>query len=180
MTKNRQAASAAIRAGLVAGMVLTTGGMGERAGTAVPPPVTVPQPRPAQTPPPAPAPEAPALRIVEAADVAPDAFLWQARPVVIFADSAADAALAAQRGFIDRDPAPLVARDVVVIVDTDPAAATAWRRALRPRGFQLVVLDKDGSVIDRKPLPWSAREIARAIDKTPLRRQEIGRRAALP
>lgn len=38
-----------------------------------------------------------------------------------------------------------------------------------------MIIDKDGQVKARKPLPWDAREITRAIDKFPLRRQEIGR-----
>ena len=36
-------------------------------------------------------------------------------------------------------------------------------------------MDKDGQVKLRKPFPWDVREISRAIDKFPLRRQEIGR-----
>ena len=41
-------------------------------------------------------------------------------------------------------------------------------------------LDKDGQVKQRRPLPWDVREISRAIDKLPLRRQEIGRAGLLP
>ena len=44
---------------------------------------------------------------------------------------------------------------------------------LRPRGFGLVVMGKDGRVAQRKPTPWSVREISRAIDKLPLRQQEL-------
>jgi hypothetical protein len=64
-------------------------------------------------------------------------------------------------------------RDVVIITDTDPAARSAVRTQLRPRGFMLAVIDKDGQVKQRKPLPWSVREISRAIDKMPTRQQEI-------
>jgi len=34
-------------------------------------------------------------------------------------------------------------------------------------------MDKDGSVALRKPSPWSVREISRAIDKMPSRREEM-------
>ena len=61
-----------------------------------------------------------------------------------------------------------------------PAASSPWRRQLNPRGFSLVMLDKDGQVKQRKPSPWSVREITRAIDKFPLRLQEIGRAGVLP
>lgn len=37
----------------------------------------------------------------------------------------------------------------------------------------LAIIDKDGGVKQRKPLPWSVREISRAIDKMPTRQQEI-------
>lgn len=120
------------------------------------------------------------LDVIEAATVTPSELLWQARPVVVFANTAADTAFVSQLAALNRDPEPLRRRDVVVIVDSDPAGDSQWRKLLRPNGFTLVVLDKDGTVIDRKPLPWDVREIVRAIDKTPLRRQEIGRRAALP
>ncbi len=75
--------------------------------------------------------------------------------------------------WINRDLAALDERDVVVIVDTDPEARTPVRQRLRPRGFSLVLMDKDGEVKMRKPQPWSVREITRAIDRFPLRRQEM-------
>lgn len=115
------------------------------------------------------------LRIVAADQAEPSEFMWQARPVVVFADTAADPAFVEQLAAFKRDPAPLIARDVVIITDTDPSAASTWRRQLRPEGFSLVLLDKDGQVKQRKPSPWSVREISRAIDKFPLRLREIGR-----
>ena len=68
----------------------------------------------------------------------------------------------------------------VIITDSDPGANSAWRQQLHPRGFSLVIIDKDGQVKQRRPLPWDVREISRAIDKLPLRRQEIGRAGLLP
>ncbi|MTH63417.1 DUF4174 domain-containing protein [Paracoccus shanxieyensis] len=119
------------------------------------------------------------LRILPAAEADPQDFMWQARPVVVFADSASDPAFTDQIAMLERDPTALNLRDVVVITDSDPAAASVWRRQLRPEGFSLVLMDKDGQVKQRKPAPWSVREISRAIDKFPLRLQEIGR-AGLP
>ena len=115
------------------------------------------------------------LTVMPANEADPAEFMWQARPLVIFADTAADPAFVEQLAAVQRDPRPLLLRDVVVITDTDPAAASPWRRQLRPEGFSLVLMDKDGQVKQRKPVPWSVREITRAIDKFPLRRQEIGR-----
>lgn len=119
------------------------------------------------------------LNILEATEVDPAEFTWQARPLVIFADTAADPDFTAQLAQLRRDPASLLMRDVVVVTDTAPAGNSAWRRLLRPEGFSVVLMDKDGQVKSRLPSPRSVREISRAIDKFPLRRREIGR-AALP
>jgi len=100
-------------------------------------------------------------------------FLWKKRPVIVFADSASDPRFVEQMRLLAEDPAGLLARDVVVVVDTVPQNRTALRQALRPRGFSLVIIGKDGASKIRKPLPWSVREIGRAIDKMPIRQQEI-------
>ncbi|TJZ93760.1 DUF4174 domain-containing protein [Paracoccus gahaiensis] len=113
--------------------------------------------------------------LLDAAEVTPQQFLWNARPVVVFADTPDDPAFLQQVAALERDSRALAARDVVVVVDSDPAANSLWRQQLRPRGFSLVVIDKDGQVKIRRPSLWDAREIGRAIDRLPLRRQEIGR-----
>jgi hypothetical protein len=115
----------------------------------------------------------PALAPVAASDIAFDAQMFVARPVVVFADSPADPNFHRQIELLARDPAALALRDVVIVTDTDPAARSEWRMKLRPRGFSLVLMDKDLKPVIRKPLPWDVREIVAAIDKFPLRRQEM-------
>ena len=117
--------------------------------------------------------DAPALEPVPAEGLTLDQFQWVARPVVVFADSPADPNFVRQMELLAERPEVLAIRDVVVITDTDPAARSDIRRALRPRGFSLVVVGKDGRVIQRKPSPWDVREITRAIDRTPQGQQEI-------
>ncbi|WP_439522885.1 DUF4174 domain-containing protein [Marivita sp.] len=111
--------------------------------------------------------------IRSAENVTLDEFLWIKRPIVVFADSPADPRYVQQMQYLTDDLYALDVRDVVIITDTDPAARSAVRTQLRPRGFMLAVIDKDGQVKQRKPLPWSVREISRAIDKMPTRQQEI-------
>lgn len=123
----------------------------------------------------APASERPELREYGADEIAPGDLLWSARPVVVFADTPDDPAFREQMQALRSRPAMLIERDVVVISDADPSGGSIWRDQLHPRGFSLVIMDKDGQVKLRKPLPWDVREISRAIDKFPLRRQEIGR-----
>lgn len=113
------------------------------------------------------------LPVIDARGVTMAEFLWLKRPVVVFADSPNDPAFVTQLEFLAERPDQLAERDVVVIVDTNPSAASFFRQKLRPRGFSLVLLDKDGGVEIRKPRPWDVREITRAIDKFPLARQEM-------
>ncbi|ARO15174.1 hypothetical protein BVG79_01832 [Ketogulonicigenium robustum] len=98
---------------------------------------------------------------------------YVARLLVVFADSAAQPQFQRQLELLAEDPESLAIRDVMVIADTRPADGSAIRRQLRPRGFSLVLVEKDGRVELRKADPWNLREIARQIDKMPLRIQEI-------
>ncbi|TDT75020.1 uncharacterized protein DUF4174 [Litoreibacter halocynthiae] len=106
-------------------------------------------------------------------------FLWLKRAVVVFADTPADPRFTRQIELLEARPAPLIDRDVVILIDSDPKNPSEIRNTLRPRGFMMVLIGKDGEVELRKPSPWDVREITRAIDKMPLRLQELrDRRAA--
>ncbi|AEI93184.1 hypothetical protein RLO149_c011800 [Roseobacter litoralis Och 149] len=70
-------------------------------------------------------------------------------------------------------PDELMARDVVVITDTNPEPLSDLRRKLRPRNFMLVLINKEGTVNVRKPFPLDVREVSRSIDKMPIRQREI-------
>jgi len=100
-------------------------------------------------------------------------YQWVNRVLVVFADNPADPRFVQQMEAIADDPDALISRDVVVITDTDPAAMSPIREALRPRGFAFVLIGKDGARYLRKPAPWTLRELARSIDKMPLRQQEL-------
>lgn len=116
----------------------------------------------------------PPFELVQPAGETPlDAWLWIRRPVVVFADSPADPRFIEQMTLLGERLDALAERDVVVITDTDPAARSPVRQKLRPRGFSLVLIAKDGTIVARKPSPWSVREISRSIDKLPLRQQEL-------
>jgi hypothetical protein len=121
----------------------------------------------------------PGLVFYEGANVELAEFLWVARPLLVFADAAADPRFAEQMALLADQADALAERDVVVITDTDPATLSNPRTELRPRGFMLALVAKDGSVVFRKPFPWDVREISRAIDKLPLRKQELAQDRAL-
>lgn len=103
-------------------------------------------------------------------------FVWEKRPIIIFADSPNDPNFNLQLAYLHDRVADMVERDIVVLTDTDPAGDSPLRAKLRPRGFMLVLVGKDGSVALRKPLPWDMRMLSRTIDKMPVRQREIRER----
>lgn len=105
-----------------------------------------------------------------------DALKWDKRPIVIFADTGDDLLFRRQMELLAEEEEMLSERDVVVLTDIEPDAKGPLRKRLRPRGFQLVLIGKDGAVKLRKPRPWTVREISRVIDKMPMRQQEIRQR----
>jgi hypothetical protein len=109
---------------------------------------------------------------VPASDVVEAELLFLRRPVIVFADSANDPAFLRQMELLSRHYPELQARDVILIIDTDPANPSPLRKKLRPQGFSLVLMDKDWKVAIRKPLPWEGREVVNTIDKMPIARSE--------
>lgn len=118
----------------------------------------------------------PELPLMDGVAVDLNEFLWIKRPIVVFADTPNDPRFIQQMELLNEDIEAIVLRDVIVLTDTDPAARSDLRQRLRPRGFSLVLIDKDGEVKLRKPAPWDMREIRRSIDKWPTRQQEIRER----
>jgi hypothetical protein len=114
--------------------------------------------------------------IMDGLDVDLSQFVWIKRPLVVFADSPADPRFVQQMELLNDRLDELAVRDVVVLTDTNPGLQGPMRTKLRPRGFMLVLIAKDGTVSLRKPLPWDVREISRSIDKLPMRQQEIKER----
>lgn len=111
--------------------------------------------------------------VFDAAEVIAADLAYHARILVIFAEAEAQPQFRDQLALITARVEELTRRDVIIITDADPANPSALRQQLRPRGFSLVLLDKDGTVVFRKPDPWDVREIGRQIDKLPSRLQEV-------
>ena len=117
--------------------------------------------------------EADKTTIFDAAQIDLNDFKWFARPVIVFADTPADPAFKRQMELLVARLDELAERDVVLITDTSPDERTDVRTKLRPRGFMLTLIGKDGGIKLRKPFPWDVRELTRSIDKMPMRLQEI-------
>ena len=116
-----------------------------------------------------------ALQVIDASaeGVDPAAYQWQWRIVAVLADSPLDPAFVRQMRAIEEAPNDLFERDVLVLFDSDRNSGSALRQMLRPRGFMLAILGKDGEIKQRRPSPRTVREIGEIIDRFPLRRQEI-------
>lgn len=114
---------------------------------------------------------------VSANDVALADLFYIKRIVVVFADNPNDPAYIRQMELLAENTDDLVDRDVILLTDTAPVPPSEIRLKLRPSGFSLMIMDKDGSNTLRKPRPWSTREITRSIDKFPSRRIEMLERA---
>lgn len=108
----------------------------------------------------------------DATSVDIDDLIWVARPIVVFADTPNDPRFRQQMDLLSDRLDELAERDIIILTDTDPSLESDLRTRLRPRGFTLVIIGKDGEVELRKPAPWSVREITRTVDKMPLRQQE--------
>ncbi|MEI4470041.1 DUF4174 domain-containing protein [Frigidibacter sp. MR17.24] len=118
----------------------------------------------------------PADRLIHpAADQRIEDFRWDHRLVVVFADTEQDPAFRQQMAWIAARPGDLITRDVIVLTDTAPDSPGPIRQGLRPRGFSVVLVDKDGIVNQRKPFPQELRELTRSIDRMPVRQEEIRR-----
>lgn len=119
----------------------------------------------------------PITRLIRSGDTVDlDSLKWTHRPIVVFADSPADPQYKEQIDRLSAGASALLERDVIVLTDTDPGTRSALRKKLRPRGFMLVLLGKDGGVKLRKPRPWTVRELSRTIDKFPSRLREVEER----
>ena len=100
-------------------------------------------------------------------------YLWEARPVIVFADSDRDPRFQRQVAALSARADDMAERDVVILMDTDPDADSALRAKFRPRDFQILLIGKDGQIKLRRPHPITAEDLNRQIDRMPMRRREM-------
>jgi hypothetical protein len=100
-------------------------------------------------------------------------YLWEARPVIIFADSDKDPRFIRQIAALTEASDEMAERDVVILTDTDPTTLSPLRKKFRPRDFQIILIGKDGQIALRRPHPLKAEDLNRQIDRMPMRRREM-------
>ncbi|MBB6309313.1 DUF4174 domain-containing protein [Xanthobacter tagetidis] len=104
-----------------------------------------------------------------------DVLRWQARPVVVFAPSAADPRLADQAARFAAQRAGLSERHMVVLTVTDAADPLRRRLNVAADRFRVLLVGKDGHVAGRWSAPVDPDALFALIDKMPMRRDEMRR-----
>jgi hypothetical protein len=109
-----------------------------------------------------------------------DAYLWNGRPLIIFADSDKDTRFTEQIAALNNEADALEERGVIVITDVATGGSRAdrseLRKRFRPHGFTVILVAMDGEVALRRPMVVTADDITRLIDRTPMRQRELQRR----
>lgn len=118
------------------------------------------------------------LPIFAAAPASIDAMRHHRRLLMVVAPAADDPQLAEQRRLLAPWRAGATDRDLSVVElvgdhvtgATDPAPALRRRYGLVPDAFAVLLIGKDGHVVDRSDTPMAADALERKIDAMPMRR----------
>jgi hypothetical protein len=100
------------------------------------------------------------------------ALRWEARPILVFA-AEEDPRLAEQIALLEAAEAELLARDNVVIIDTEPGSPL--RARFLPADFTVILIGKDGGEKLRRHRVVVPDELNELIDTMPMRRREMER-----
>ena len=97
------------------------------------------------------------------------------RIVLVFALSADDPDLAAQRTILAHVQAGMAERDLVLTVELGPDAPRS-RYGVAPGGFAVLLIGRDGGVKLRSRHPVAAERLFSEIDAMPMRQTEVRHR----
>lgn len=100
-------------------------------------------------------------------------YRWHHRPLVIFAPSKTDPAYVAQMAMLEKQKSELAERDIIVLSDTSPMANGILRKQLNPKGFEVVLVGKDGGMKLREQTPLDTEVLLSTIDKMPMRQARL-------
>jgi hypothetical protein len=87
--------------------------------------------------------------------------------IVIFAEAPDDAEFIAQIEALRPNADELAERNVVLLTDTAPAERGPLRQSLRPRGFNIILIDSMGTLVQRRGSVIDARTLIRQIAQMP-------------
>jgi Domain of unknown function (DUF4174) len=102
-------------------------------------------------------------------------YRWKNRVLVILAPSDNDPQLKEQRASAAASAAGFSERDLIVISEIGVEGPVHRKFGIRPSDFQVLLIGKDGRSTLHWPRPVSSEVIFSAIDRMPMRRDEISK-----
>lgn len=100
-------------------------------------------------------------------------YLWEKRPILVFAPAPDDPRLTEQLARFEAAEAALAERRNVVIVDIEPGSPLRARFA--PAEFTVILVGLDGGEKFRSDQPVAVETLNARIDRMPMRRSELRR-----
>ena len=100
-------------------------------------------------------------------------YRWHNRPLVIFAPSKTDPAYVEQMAMLEKHKSELAEREIIVLSDTSPNENGTLRKQLNPKGFEVVLVGKDGGMKLRETTPLSTEVLLSTIDRMPMRQARL-------
>jgi hypothetical protein len=103
-------------------------------------------------------------------------YKWKNRVLVILAPSDSDPKLKEQRASAAASAAGFSERDLIVVTEIGVEGPIHRKYGFRQGDFQVLLIGKDGHSTLQWPKPVSSEVVFSAIDRMPMRRDEISKR----
>jgi hypothetical protein len=103
-------------------------------------------------------------------------YRWKNRVLVILAPSDKDQKLEEQRASASASAAGFSERDLIVVTEIGVEGPIHRKYGIRESDFQVLLIGKDGRSTLQWPKPVSSEVIFSAIDRMPMRREEMSKR----
>jgi hypothetical protein len=110
------------------------------------------------------------------ADTDLPSYRWKNRVLVILAPSDNDQKLEEQRASASASAAGFSERDLIVVTEIGVEGPIHRKYGIRQSDFQVLLIGKDGRSTLQWPKPVSSEVIFSAIDRMPMRREEMSKR----
>jgi hypothetical protein len=115
------------------------------------------------------------LSLIAVADADLAGYKWKNRVLVILAPSESDPQVKEQRASAAASTAGFSERDLIVVTEIGVEGSIHRKFGIRESDFRVLLIGKDGHCTLQWPKPVSSEVIFSAIDKMPMRRDEMSR-----
>jgi hypothetical protein len=115
------------------------------------------------------------LNMIAVAETDLASYRWKNRVLVILAPSDNDPKLKEQRASAAASAAGFSERDLIVVTEIGAEGPIRRKFGIRESDFQVLLIGKDGHSTLQWPKPVSSEVIFSAIDRMPMRRDEVNK-----